>query len=517
MEISKHLLLWLFCLGAELPASSGSGNCQFEDTVNLTNAQRYSNGSYLYDNAILIPAHDVDIYDYEEVFDGNRISVDPHPRGCLCHRNEHGRLCAKFCCNNPAREFISHATNQCEPTGRTAPYSPYFDVAQANGSALRRDVTKDFVVIAGIPCDNAYPLDVVGGGGTDKWQLFENGSLSLYQGEIVLSKRDYCLMFAPKANGKEMILTPMICPVPVVNEEPVLGVFSSIADFITTIFISLTLAVYLLLTDIKDLQGKCFMGFLISLALGCIFLTIISLPDVVFPQFSCGFLGFSAYFCSLASFFWLNVACFHMLKTAMGSTESNEGNKRLFRFYSAYACGVPFAFTIILIIIQATSISDRYKSGIGGDYCWFDPTNWSAMIYFFGVNAFLLCMDFCLYFVVFLNLRTTLKTQPDSKEIILQKKDAHRYGVLLLIVAIACFFDISANVSAVRQLEGESVWYYISSFINAVYGIFIFVLFAWGPVKKWRHQRECLRKGYARDDDDTKNFENIEISTRNLT
>lgn len=228
-SIYRIALLLLLHMGTLLPGAAAEiRNCDFENTVDLTNAHRFPNGSYLYENSILIAADRIDIYDYEEVFAGKRLSVDPHPRGCLC--NEEGETtlrCIKFCCPHPVREYIRNNTNHCTEANDGLPYSPYLNITYRNGSRLRSDITKDFVVLPGEPCANAYALDIKGND-PEKWKLFENGSLSIFHGEVYLTRRDYCMMFTPKASGKELILTPMLCPVRVVNEEHTLDVVTSI-------------------------------------------------------------------------------------------------------------------------------------------------------------------------------------------------------------------------------------------------------------------------------------------------
>ncbi|XP_075161657.1 G-protein coupled receptor Mth2-like isoform X2 [Haematobia irritans] len=485
-----YAILVLFTLNiGSVQEVYGEESCYFRDTVDLSNAQKFANGSYLYDNGIVIKPEYVHIYDYVEVFKGKRISVNPHPRGCVCDDQGRvmgeGRLCLKFCCPNPVREIISNSSKHCEAVREHLPYSPYLNVTLTNRLSVQTDVTKDALIISGIPCDKAFPLNRMGDE-AQNWHLLENGSLSLFHGEVLLDKRDYCLMFLPKANGKEMILTPRICPEPVENEEPTLHIISSISDFITTIFITLTLLVYLFLTDRKNVQGKCFMCFLITLALGSIFQTIIALPDVIFSKFSCTFMGLSAYYSSIATFCWLNIIGFNMFKMQQDPQDNADSNKKLFLKYSGYSFGLPSLLTLILILIQISNISERYKSGIGEDYCWFDPYNWSALIYFYLVFGILLVLGIAFFVVAFLNLRATLKSHPDSKILVLQMKSANRYGILLVIETIVLFVDVSANISVLLESEEWSVLYYISSFVNTIYGIIIFLIFALEPVKQWR-------------------------------
>lgn len=80
------------------------------------------------------------------------------------------------------------------------------------------------------------------------------------------------------------------------------------------------------------------------------------------------FLGFCGYFFSLASFFWLNVIYFDLMKSIV-----NRENH--FVTYLAYGWGIPAALTSVLLILQNSSLTERYKPGIGDTSCWFSGKN----------------------------------------------------------------------------------------------------------------------------------------------
>lgn len=189
-------------------------NCAFEDTVNLTNAITL-NGSYLYElEQILIPPDLVGIYDYEEIYDGSRIPVKPHLRGCVCK----GRNCIKFCCH-PSKELIANSSRVCskDELEEELEYDPYIEVIYNNGSRIKTHATKQFVVIQGVPCEGGYPLSPQEDE-DDKWDIFENGTMFRHFDQKYLSKRDYCLMPQEMDDGT-WVLNPMNCPVP---NEPTL-------------------------------------------------------------------------------------------------------------------------------------------------------------------------------------------------------------------------------------------------------------------------------------------------------
>ncbi|XP_011290617.2 probable G-protein coupled receptor Mth-like 10 [Musca domestica] len=507
----KILLVFLIVLSWEYNSYAREfTSCKFQDTIDLRLAHRFPNGSYFYDNKIFITAKQVHIYDYKELFDGRRVAVEPHPRACICNAENN---CLRFCCQQPVREYITNLSFGCEESHIDLPYTAHHNITYGNGSIISRDVTKDFILTSGIPCQNAYALDLVGGA---QWQLYANGTLSIFNGELHLERRHYCMAFAPKENGKEKILTPMLCPVAVENEEITLEVVSSVAGIITTLFIIATVLAYVLLPNLQNFQGKLLICFLVCLAVGSITLSIIALPNVVLPHFLCGFIGYIAYYFLVASYFWLNIISYNMFKKLHLSSGDLE-NKKPFIFYAVYAMGLPLCLSLILIILENSNIGLDYKSGIGGDFCWFSPTNWSALTYLFGLNAILLCLDISFYMVVIITLKSSLKLNPDSKQHFQQLQFAQRYGLLLLVMALVCLIDTVTNIKSVHQSSDENFWFYLSSFVSAIFGFVIFLIFGLGPLRQWRHQRLCLRSGYIPDDTTTNDFENIEISTKEFS
>lgn len=202
--------LWILLIGCSylvLCVNAVIENCPFEDTVDLTNIRAFPNGSYLYENTI-IPSHQVSIYDYEEIFDGERLPRLPHPRGCVCQE----RKCIRFCCH-PTKELIENQSRKCSPTtvDKDLEYDAYINVILEDGSIARRHATKEFTVVQGVPCEGTYPL-IPQMDEDDGWDIFENGTILRHYDGAYVSKRDYCLIPMELESG-EWVLNPMNCPI----------------------------------------------------------------------------------------------------------------------------------------------------------------------------------------------------------------------------------------------------------------------------------------------------------------
>lgn len=80
--------------------------CAYVNTVNLTNHQKFENGSYLY-QGILIPPERQALYD-AYYFGGKNKSVAEHVRGCVCDKHP----CLSLCCEQD--EYYDETRRKCE-------------------------------------------------------------------------------------------------------------------------------------------------------------------------------------------------------------------------------------------------------------------------------------------------------------------------------------------------------------------------------------------------------------------
>ncbi|XP_011295021.1 G-protein coupled receptor Mth2 [Musca domestica] len=453
--------------------------CNFEDTVDLTHSQKFTNGSYLYGDDLIIPAEQVSIYDYEIIYDGDRISREPHPRGCVCRPGE--RSCIKFCCH-PQRQALSNSSRQCEELYEVPKFNHNMKVISLNGTRRIVDITKEFTMVLGIPCDNAYPLNPLMNL-HEKWNLLENGSLVLYYNLRILSKSEYCFMPELRSDnaiigGSPWVLSPMICPV--AKPVSISRLFNNVADCISIVFLVLTILVILVKPEKINLQENSLMCFLVALTIGNIIVASTYISDTQLTGIWCSIVGLAGYFFSVVSFFWLNVIFFDLLKSIV-----NRENH--FVTYLAYGWGVPAALTAVLLIIQNSNMPEKYKPGFGEESCWFNSNNFSALFYLYGLNIFLLCLNIFYYITTWHKMKSVLQHQPTRKDDLV--KSADQYGrLLILMIVLACFETIS-NIESVLHPNSETIWYFVADFVDALEGPVIFWIFAVRPIIDIRRNR----------------------------
>ncbi|XP_075161433.1 G-protein coupled receptor Mth2-like isoform X2 [Haematobia irritans] len=480
-----HIVL---CQTAQVP------NCPFEDTVDLTNAKKFNNGSYLYEN-ILIHSDQVATYAYEEIFDGELLPRAPHLRGCACH----ARSCIRFCCH-PTKELIANYSRKCsnDDVENELQYDAYVNVILANGTSVRQHLLNEFNVIHGVPCEGAYSL-VPEWDKEDSWDLFENGTILRHFDMAYLSKRDYCLMPMEVESG-QWVLNPMNCPT--MRQASLSMQINNIAMAISVPFIILTILVYACIPELRNLHGKCLISYLTPLAIGYTILSTITLSKVDFSNFVCCFLGYTAYYSFMSAFFWLSVISFDLWQNFRLTGSIRFGQRKRFLLYSSYAWGIPACLTLIVIAMQNSNIDELYKPGIGDDYCWLKTYDWSAMIYFFGINLVIVLIDIIFFSMTYYKI-TAL--QNDIDKIIRNDTNEGRHKLrthknnfglflrLFLIMGVSWLLDILSYIEGVLNPELTNPLYYVSDFMNAILGLLIFVCFVLKPKVLSLIRKRCQR------------------------
>ncbi|KAH8390534.1 hypothetical protein KR215_004133, partial [Drosophila sulfurigaster] len=97
---SLLFMIALTGINADIP------DCDYYDTVRLSEDQKLPNGSYKYQN-IIIPSDLTGEYDYEIRMDGDAEKVSRHLRGCACRLG----TCIRYCC--PKNQKLVDQERRC--------------------------------------------------------------------------------------------------------------------------------------------------------------------------------------------------------------------------------------------------------------------------------------------------------------------------------------------------------------------------------------------------------------------
>lgn len=133
---TKSINSMVVTLNDKLP--KGISNCSYADTIDITNKYKLlANGSYLYENYLIIPPYLVGVYDTETLYNGTQRPVNPHVRACICRL----KSCITLCTNNTLT-FYSEVVKY-----NAVDLFQLFKipVSFANGSVIDKHIVKDFV------------------------------------------------------------------------------------------------------------------------------------------------------------------------------------------------------------------------------------------------------------------------------------------------------------------------------------------------------------------------------------
>lgn len=147
-------------------------NCDYFDTVNLTNSLKFTNGSYRYED-IIIPKEKVGQYNYQISYDGEREPVLEHTRGCACQI----KSCVRFCCH--PQKLLIYKEQRCGDVISNLSYNSVLKITTNDGLEIEKNIS-EFVVQRHlpVPCSAHIALDP-----SDKnnaWTLFEVKALNTY-------------------------------------------------------------------------------------------------------------------------------------------------------------------------------------------------------------------------------------------------------------------------------------------------------------------------------------------------
>ncbi|XP_039481569.1 probable G-protein coupled receptor Mth-like 3 [Drosophila santomea] len=465
------VLLMMQNSSAEIPG------CDFYDTVDISKAQRFSNGSYLYEG-LLIPAHLTAEYDFKLLPDDSRERVASHVRGCACQL----RPCIRFCCP----QYHKIQKGQCfgdMSKDELDRHDPFVNVTLNDGSVVKRHFKEDIIVqsdLAKPECSMMYFLNHQLPG--NNFTLFENASLLRHWDNVELSKREYCVQHISFKNNSTRI-APNFCPL---SSEPS-KTWKTVAIVLSLICLVLTISVYLYVKELRNLVGKCLICYLAALFLGYLFL-ILNVWN--YSSGFCVTAGFLGYFSVMAAFYWLSVIS---LTNWIRLSGTSNWLKRFlqdkgFLTYNFYAWGMALLMTGITFIAEQVVKDEELKPRVGvGSHCWIYTGDMSVMIYLYGPMLLIIIFNivmFVLTAIPILKLKKNLKSFAQQKQQTkrTQNSDLQQFTVFLRLFII---MGLSWSMEIISySLNKKQVWakaLLVADYINWSQGTIIFVIFICKP------------------------------------
>ncbi|XP_076263805.1 G-protein coupled receptor Mth2-like isoform X8 [Rhynchophorus ferrugineus] len=288
----------------------------------------------------------------------------------------------------------------------------------------------------------------------------------------------------------------------------ILGCFSDersyqlqgIGMIISMPFLFITFLVYLILPD-KNVHQYALMLYVLTLLLAYVLLVTINLSESL-PTFFCTGAAYGTLFLFMVSFFWMNVICFDIWYTFSGGrgyiVSSRKSERKRFLIYTAYAVGIPILHVCIVALLDKYLDEESiHKPNIGIKKCFLDD-GWPSLWYMYGEAAILVLINVVFFTLTALKIRqvkkeTLMLKQNESKRHALEKEKRRFNLFLKLFLAMGVNWTMEVISWLVNWQTTDKYTYiwYITDFINAVYGGVIFFIFVFKR-KIWK----MLQKRY---------------------
>lgn len=420
--------------------------------------------------------------------------------------------CIVKCC--PLGESLG-ISKLCEPSTLKFQVHFFSEKGSFNSTvaAVADDDDDDYDYVIGNPClYERYRLEPRYDS-SDEFHVLRNGSLRApYLFPYLLEPNEYCLEVFEDPDTEEGEVLPLVCFPQSPNNHPpsrLAYIMYPIGLLISVPFLIVTMMVYCLIPELRDLHGKSLVCYVLCLTVAFIFLAAVQLGGETFNQQLCVVVAFIIQFSFLACFSWLNALCFNTWWTVVANvklerhseessqnhyrgymiSKNNEVNmpketeRKFFIYYSLYAWCCPLVILVVSMTFDLMPIipSSFLKPNFGENKCWFSSQE-AELPYFYGPVAVSICFNIVLF--VFTAYR-----------ICCHHRRAHRprpRQIFRMCVCLFCVMGMNWAMEVVSWFaRGPDYIWYVTDVINTLQGLVIFGIFVFEPQirscvwKKW--------------------------------
>ncbi|XP_059482444.1 G-protein coupled receptor Mth2-like [Neocloeon triangulifer] len=476
------ILFTTFLISLSISAEENVKPCLVQDSVLI---QKF----HIFPNKTLLDTERKLTYAPHQYFrEGNSI------RGCVCLVKK----CIRKCCAED--HHIKNGSTECVPRDggfgefRTSVFRNLLPPKSAND---------EFYFLTGLQnCPQSrfrlYPDESP----DDKFTLLANGDLKFLAEEEPIDVSMYCV----EHFGDVDYVSAILC----FPEEPsnqvegaLINVYA-VGMLLSTVFIAITLLVYVLLPQLRNLHGKCLMCHVGCLLAAYLSLSIVQLGTETIPGWLCTFIPFVIQFTFSAAFFWLNIMCFDIcwmfnrVHTISGSSAERERKKLC--IYSTYAWGCPLLLLTVCIIADLTPGLPNFipRPRFGEHSCWYSPIGDKSpvLVYFFGPISILLIMNLILFIrtamrIVSLRKGTGMLNRNDSQSSSDKQQKFVLYLKLFIVMGLSWIMEVISFL-----VKGPTYMWLLTDVCNTLQGLAIFLIFVWKPkVRRLLRERLCPGRG----------------------
>lgn len=313
----------------------------------------------------------------------------------------------------------------------------------------------------------------------DNFIILEDGHLQIGDNysSYMVPPHKYCVtnIYADEGESGEKINVAFVCFPG--EEDEIRGRTEGVQSYfavlllISVIFLFLTLITYILLPELRDLQGRCIMPTVLSQMLAYTALAVLQFRGHIMEDTLCVFSAFFLYFWMLSAFFWLNVASFNVWRTVQFQRFHISDN-RLYYGYSMYGWGFPGLCLSIAIITHHSPITDEslLRPNFALSNCWFHdaPETWA---YFYGPISILLAMNLVFFILTVFRLWRLSSRGTTVPGLRSSRFKCILYLKLFMLMGILWIFEV---LSYFVNVEG-GIWNFTDT-INSLQGVLIFLV-----------------------------------------
>ncbi|XP_026487725.1 probable G-protein coupled receptor Mth-like 3 isoform X1 [Vanessa tameamea] len=329
---------------------------------------------------------------------------------------------------------------------------------------------------------------------------------------------NYCLEVFDRREcpgNNDVIVSGVLCFLPAAQSKDFRVSFIIIT--ISSICLALTLVVYCVLPELRNLHGRTLICHVSMMLLACSCLARVQ-HSAVTDYRLCTTLGYGIYFGFVAAFAWLNVMCFDIWWT-FGSVRTvkplrkSGSDRRRFIWYSIYAWSITILLTLTMFLLDRYPISTVLDANIGNGACWFGAlqntqSDWPHYIFFVVPMGLVTCTNFVLWLLTARHCAQVKsevhRLQAGSVGDRAKRRfriDRAKYiltGKLWVVMGAGWVSELLSTIVS----EPQWLWNIVDLF-NELQGVFIFLILIVKP-KLYYLIRKRLVPGYSRAPIDTR-------------
>ncbi|XP_055326391.1 G-protein coupled receptor Mth2-like [Sitodiplosis mosellana] len=249
--------------------------------------------------------------------------------------------------------------------------------------------------------------------------------------------------------------------------------------FTSVAFIIITFFVYIFLPELRNLHGKCLMCYLISLAIGFSLMGWLLIKEIgSINHVLCLLVGYFMYFTFQVAFFWLNVICFDLWWNFRRTGGFIISERKRFMFYNIYAWGGSLLLTLLILLLDKTSMPEGFKPGVGNS-CFLE-LGLPIFLYFY-LPLFILCTLNIGFFTMAaikirqhqIEIRKVVSKDESRKHRKKLQKDKDNVTLFLRLFIVMGGGWIMEAISFV--VDSKNPYFFLFDIWNASSGILIFI------------------------------------------